>query len=74
MTDRETDREILEKYVDLSDSDLTKKEKEQLYKVLLKYKTAFSLRNEIGLCPNMEVELELTDTTSFLQSRKVRRK
>ena len=60
-----TDREILEKYVDLSDSDLTKKEKEQLYKVLLKYKTAFSLRDEIGLCPNMEVELELTDTSPF---------
>ena len=60
-----TDREILEKYVGLSDSDLTKKEKEQLYKVLLKYKTAFSLRDEIGLCPNMEVELELNDTTHF---------
>ena len=60
-----TDREILEKYVDLSNSDLTKKEKEQLYKVSLKYKTAFSLRDEIGLCPNMEVELELTDTSPF---------
>ena len=33
-----TNKEILEKFVDLSDSDLTKKEKEQLYKVLLKYK------------------------------------
>ena len=44
---------------------MTKKEKEQLYKVLLKYKTAFSLRDEIGLCPNMEVELELTDTSPF---------
>ena len=36
-----------------------------MYKVLLKYKTAFSLRNEIGLYPNMEVELELTDTSPF---------
>ena len=60
-----TDKEILEKFVDLSDSDLTKKKKEQLYKVLLKYKAAFSLRDEIGLCPNMEVELELTDTSPF---------
>ena len=60
-----TDKEILEKFVDLSDSDLTKKEKEQLYKVLLKYKAAVSLRDEIGLCPNMEVELELTDTSPF---------
>ena len=60
-----TDKEILEKFVELNDSDLTKKEKEQLYKVLLKYKAAFSLRDEIGLCPNMEVELELTDTSPF---------
>ena len=60
-----TDKEILEKFFDLSDSDLTKKEKEQLYKVLLKYKAAFSLRDEISLCPNMEVELELTDTSPF---------
>ena len=42
-----TDKEILEKFVDLDDSDLTQKEKEQLYKVLLKYKAAFSLRDEI---------------------------
>ena len=25
----------------------------------------FSLRDEIGTCPHMEVELELTDTTPF---------
>jgi len=60
-----TDKEILEQYVDLTDSDLTEKEKANLYKVLLKYKEAFSLRDEIGLCPNMEIELELTDTTPF---------
>ena len=36
-----TDKEILEKFVDLSDSDLTKKEKEQLYKVLLSIKQHF---------------------------------
>ena len=56
-----TDEEILEKYVDLSDSDLNTAEKKSLYKVLLKYKEAFSLRDEIGLCPNMEIELELND-------------
>ena len=60
-----TDQEILEKYVDLSDSDLSQAEKLSLYKVLLKYKEAFSLRDEIGLCPNMEVELELNDETPF---------
>ena len=60
-----TDQEILEKYVDLSDSDLNIAEKKSLYKALLKYKEAFSLRDEIGLCPNMEIELELNDDTPF---------
>ena len=56
-----TDKEI----VNLSDSDLTEEEKKSLYKVLLKYKDAFSLRDEIGLCPNTEIELELNDTSPF---------
>ena len=43
-----TDQEILEKYIDLSDSDLSSAEKRSLYKVLVKYKDAFSLRGEIG--------------------------
>ena len=60
-----TDQEILEKYIDLSDSDLDLAEKRSLYKVLVKYKDAFSLRDEIGLCPNMEIELELNDETPF---------
>ena len=55
-----TDQEILEKYIDLSLA-----EKRSLFKVLVKYKDAFSLRDEIGLCPNMEVELELNDETPF---------
>ena len=60
-----TDHEILEKYVDLSDSDMNSAEKKSLYKVLLKCKESFSLRDEIGLCPNMEIELELNDATPF---------
>ena len=60
-----TDQEILEKYIDLSDSDLNSAEKRSLYKVLVMYKDAFSLRDEIGLCPNMEIELELNDETPF---------
>ena len=55
------DQEILEKYIDLSD--LSSAEKRSLYKVLVKYKDAFSLRDEIGLCPNMEIESELNDET-----------
>ena len=60
-----TDRECLENYIDLSDSDITEREKKNLYEVLYKYKKAFSLRDEIGLCQSMEVELELRDETPF---------
>ena len=60
-----TNRECLENYIDLSDSDITEREKEKLYKVLHKYKKAFSSRDEIGLCQSMEVELELRDETPF---------
>ena len=60
-----TDRECLEKFVDLSDSDITETEKRNLYKLLYKYKQAFSLRDEIGLCQSMEVELELKVESLF---------
>ena len=60
-----TDQQIIERYVNLADADLTAKEKRTLLKVIMKYKNAFSLRDEIGTCPNMEVELELKDTKPF---------
>ena len=60
-----TDGECLRKYIDLSDSDITEIEKRNLYKILHKYKEAFSLRDEIGLCQSMEVELELKDESPF---------
>ena len=60
-----TDKEILESTIDLSEACITEKQKQALYKILLKYREAFSLRDEIGLCPNMEVKLELKDKTPF---------
>ena len=60
-----TDRECLEKFIGLTDSDITEGEKRNLHKLLYKNKKAFSLRDEIGLCQNMEIELELTDETPF---------
>ena len=60
-----TDGEILEKYVDLTNSDLTKSQKAELVKIMIKYKKAFSLRDEIGTCPKIEVELELNDKRPF---------
>ena len=56
-----TDREILEKYVDLKNLCLNKDEKAEVMDVLYKYKEVFSLRDEIGTCPNKEVEIEVTD-------------
>ena len=55
------DREILEKYIDLNNTCLTKKEKEEVMDMLYKYREAFSLRDEISTCPNIEVGIEVTD-------------
>ena len=60
-----TDQEIIERYVNLTKADLTAKEKVTLIKVIMKYKQGFSLRDEIGTCPHVEVELELKDTKPF---------
>ena len=58
-------REILDKYVDSSKSCLSDSEKKQVMDMLYKYKDAFSLRDEIGTCPNVEVEIDITDKSSF---------
>ena len=60
-----TDREILEKYINLNDSCLSKEEKIKVMDMLFKYKEAFSLRDEIGTCPNIEVEIDVTDKSTF---------
>ena len=54
------DRESLDKYKDLDNSCLTKVEKKQVRDLLYKY-DAFSLRDEIGLCPNIKIEIDVTD-------------
>ena len=61
-----TVREILEQYIDLGTSCLNKEEKLKLMDMLYKYKEAFSLRDEIGTCPNIEVEIEVTNKSPFL--------
>ena len=33
--------------------------------MLYKYKEAFSLRDEIGTCPNIEVEIDVMDKSPF---------
>ena len=60
-----TDEEILRKYIDLSQSILKEEEKEQLMEIILKYKAAFSLRDEIGECPNIKIDIDVIDDTPF---------
>ena len=60
-----TDKEILSKYTDLEKSCLTVKEKKNVMKLLYKHKDVFSLRDEIGTCPNIEVEIDVMDKSPF---------
>ena len=60
-----TDREILDKYIDLENSCLTKQEKQKLKDIIYDYKDAFSLRDEIGTCPNIKVEIDVMDNSPF---------
>ena len=60
-----TDREILDKYINLDNSCLSKIEKTHARDLLYKYKGAFSLRDEIGLCPHIEIEIDITDKSPF---------
>ena len=61
----QTDAEILYDKIDLSDSTLTRKEKAKLMKMLLKYPYAFSLRDEIGECPNLKEDIKVIDESPF---------
>ena len=60
-----TDREILAKYINLNNSCLNKEEKTKVMDMLYKYREAFSLRDEIGTCLNIEVEIDVTDKSPF---------
>ena len=60
-----TDREILEKYINLNNSCLSKEEKIKVMDMLVEYKETFSLRDEIGTYPNIEVEIDVTDMSPF---------
>ena len=46
-----TDGEILDKYIDLSSSDLNIEERSILMNIIKSHKQAFSLRDEIGNTP-----------------------
>ena len=61
-----SDREILDKYIDLDKSYLTTEKKEEVRDLLYEYKDTFSLRDEKGTCSNIKVEIDVTDKTLIL--------
>ena len=44
---------------------MTDEEKKHVMDMLYKYKDAFNLRDEIGTCPNIEAEIDVTDKSPF---------
>ena len=50
----------------MDSSCLTESEKTQVRDKIFKYREAFSLRDEIGTCPNIEIDIDVTDKTPFL--------
>ena len=59
------DRKISEKYINLENSCLTRWEKQNMRNLRYEYKDMFSLRDEIGTCPNIKVEIDVTDSSPF---------
>ena len=60
-----SNREILRKYINLDNKCLSREEKEEVMDMLYKYKEVFSLRDEVGTCPNIEVGIEVMDKSPF---------
>ena len=58
-----TDREILDKYINWDNSHLNEEEKGEVMDMSFSYKEAFSLRDKIGTCPNIDMEIDVTDKT-----------
>ena len=59
------DKEIVDKFIGLDHSCLSKEEKKEVMDMLYRYREAFSLRDEIGTCPNIEVKIDITDKSPF---------
>ena len=60
-----SDEEILRKFVDLSKSDMTDEEMEELMELILDHRDAFSLRDEIGECPNITIDIDVINDSPF---------
>ena len=60
-----TDKEILQMKLNLKDSVLDEKGKEEFLEKVEQFTDVFSLRDEIGTCPFIEIHLKLKDETPF---------
>jgi hypothetical protein len=60
-----TDKEILDNTINLKDSRLSCKERKKVMQIIYNHKKAFSLRDEIGECPNITVDIEVLDKSPF---------
>ena len=60
-----TDKEILQMKLNLKDSVLDEKAKEEFSEKVEQFMDVFSLRDEIGTCPFIEVHLKLKDEAPF---------
>ncbi len=60
-----SDEEIIDKFVDLQSSNLNRSQRRKVKQMLHTHKEAFSLRDEIGDCPFMEIDIEVVDKTPF---------
>ena len=60
-----TDKEILQMKLNLKDSVLDEKGKEEFLTKVEQFTDFFSLRDEIGTCPFIEIHLRLKDETPF---------
>ena len=54
-----SDKEILDKSINLKDSDLTESEKKDLMTIIYEHRAAFSLHDDIGQCPKLKLTLKL---------------
>ena len=61
-----SDKEILDKSINLKDSELTESEKKDLMTIIYEHEAAFSLHDEIEQCPNIKIDIEVIDESPFL--------
>ena len=60
-----TDSELIREGINMDESVLEPEELDEFYRITERYREAFSLRDEIGLCPSLKVHLYLKDNAPF---------